>query len=117
MKKLLLLTLLTLSFSSQAATHYRDRIAPVPAGVCLVEFNGNTINAILIQEVETGMIGFYERNGKTGTFETKVDEVQRPAIMVRLVNGAKYWKKTETVAEAEMLKVGFLKQIKTECGT
>lgn len=103
--------------AASAATYYRNKY--IPAGVCMVSFGEHTINAVMIQEMEAGTLQFYEKLGASGWLIKTDDYGYRsyPAFRVKLVNGNSYWKKTETVAEAEMLKVGFQKTIKTECGT
>lgn len=110
-KHFLLLVAALCTVGAQAATVYRDRI--VPGGVCMVDFNKNTINAALIEEVYAGGLSqnVKVRDGVFPTWEPR----NFSGIKVIMVNKNSYFMETATVPEAEMRKVAFLKLIKETC--
>jgi len=119
MKKILLAALLIATTGAGAATRtvYRDRF--LPGGACMVDFNGATINAALVQQVHHAKfsirVGEYKYEyplfGKYKDLSTYRDAI---LLRVTMVNGNTY--DQELPAEqAEPAKLAFLKHIEEKC--
>lgn len=86
---------------AQAATQYRDRY--IPGAVCMVDFNGATINAGLIQEI--GVLEPFEAAEPGPSFRT---------LRVTMVNQFRYDQNLPK-EEAGPAKAAFLKMLRKTC--
>lgn len=96
--------------SVNAATYYRDRF--IPGGVCMIEFEGKSINANLIQKIE---VGTYRGEGEYQGFFAGVKYPEFLALGVQLVNGTMYYYRNTDQNVLEMRKIGLLQLIKDTC--
>lgn len=101
-----------LALPAAARTVYRDRIVPV--GVCMVEFEGMSINAALILEVSYGLQNVRVGEVKFGFMGDESKFRRATFLKVVMVNGSAYNKEFPE-DRAEAAKQAFLNRIKETC--
>jgi hypothetical protein len=85
MKKILMAMMLALTMTSQAGTVYRDRYLPAGAP-CMIDFGGNTINAMMIKEI---IVARYRERTEYNLFTADVFR-EYNAVRIYLINGHYY---------------------------
>ena len=102
------MSLISVASSAESATRYVDRY--VPASVCMIEWNGFTFNAVMIQQITIG-----EHEEYVGAHWYSKGREVHLSLRVLLINKQYYTVRGKSVQELEMLKVGLLTTINNSC--